>query len=64
MTSYSKDPRWLDARFPGRCSSCGEQFQAGERIFYYPLVKKTYSGQCAEANSRDFESARYDEEMA
>ena len=62
-SSYAGDPRWLTAKYAGKCAKCGEAFAAGERIFYYPKGKHTYSGSCAEACSRDFEAARFDEDV-
>lgn len=59
--SYARDPFWLESRFPGTCAKCGAAIKTGERIFYYPNGKKAYSGECAEAASRDFQSCAFDE---
>jgi DNA invertase Pin-like site-specific DNA recombinase len=32
---YRNDPRWLPARFAGKCSKCGEEFGKGRMIFYF-----------------------------
>lgn len=61
-SSYRDDPRRITARRPGICTKCGKSFFPGERIFYYPKGKATYSGACAEAAERDFEAARSDED--
>jgi hypothetical protein len=61
-SSYAGDPRKITARRPGTCAKCGKPFLAGERIFYYPKGKQTYSGECALAAERDFEAARSDED--
>jgi hypothetical protein len=62
-SSYVGDPRWLTAKYAGKCAKCGEPIAKGERIFYYPKGKATYSGECAAACDRDFESARFDEDV-
>jgi len=54
-------PRWLEARWAGECSKCGDAIAKGERCFYYPTGKKLLSGECAEAASADYESIRFDE---
>ena len=36
---YSRDPRWIQARYPGRCH-CGREIKPGDRAFYYPIGKK------------------------
>jgi hypothetical protein len=59
---YRGDPYWMTARFSSTCA-CGEhQVKKGERIFYYPNGRSAYGGKCAEAASRDFQSARFDEQ--
>ena len=56
MATYSKDPKWLTARYPGRCAGCGESIRRGSEIFYYPIGRKVFSGKCADDASRDFQS--------
>lgn len=61
---YSNDPYWLATKHPGHCAGCGGSFPAGAKVFYYPKGKHCYGGpcKCAEAASRDFEAAAWDEE--
>jgi hypothetical protein len=63
MTSYRNDPRWLPARFPGKCTKCGEAFTKGRMIFYYPLTKTALSGGCAIVAADEFDAAKRDEEF-
>lgn len=64
-SSYRGDPHWMTARYPGKCSAegCSDPINKGDQIFYYPNSKKAYVGSHAEANSRDFESGRADEDF-
>ena len=55
------DPHWLKAIYAGKCSKCGEAFNPGDRIFYYPNGKSAYSGICAESAAADFSSCAFDE---
>jgi hypothetical protein len=63
---YSNDPRWLTARFAGKCSTkdCGARVKPGDRVFYYPSSKAIYAQTCGHAddNARDFAAASFDEE--
>lgn len=61
--SYPADPRWIVARFGGTCRKCGATVRPGERAYYYPSSRAIYTGPCAEAAARDFESMAHDEEM-
>lgn len=61
--SYSNDPKWLNAKFDGKCSECGEKIKAGEKIFYYPATKTVLKGECAERASADFNALAQDEEI-
>ena len=63
MTYYRNDPYWLQAKYPSRCAGCGQTIVRGERIFYYPKGKFVLSRACADAASREFESARADEDF-
>lgn len=56
-----RDPYWLEAKYAGVCSHCLKPFKTGERIFYYPNVKKAYSGKCADDAAADFASFAGDE---
>jgi len=31
------DPKWITAKWAGRCSQCGEPFAKGADVFWYPL---------------------------
>lgn len=44
---FTSHPRWLKARYSGRCSNCGGAFGGGETIFYYPASKRILAGKCA-----------------
>jgi hypothetical protein len=61
MRLYANDPRWIPARFAGKCSKCGEAFGKGRMIFYYPSTKTVLSGACAIAAADDFDAAARDE---
>lgn len=64
---YSGDPYWITTRRPGVCAKpgCDQEIARGERAFYYPKGKATYADPCghADAASRDFEAAAYDEDV-
>jgi hypothetical protein len=51
---YKGDPRWITARYAGKCSKTGEPFAAGARVFYYPNGGQVYAGAAAEAAEADF----------
>lgn len=61
MPRYSQDPRWIDARYAGKCSECNAPIKRDERCFYYPNGKKLLSGECAEAAAGDFNACAFDE---
>lgn len=61
MAQYRNDPRWLPARFAGKCAKCGEAFERGRMIFYYPNGKRALSGACAIAAADEFDAAKADE---
>jgi hypothetical protein len=60
--SYSGDPRWIEARWPGR-DKHGRDYKKGERVLYYPLGKIVVAGENAEQEWRDFRAAAMDEAM-
>ena len=64
MPTYSKDPRWILTQRPGTCGKCYAEFPAGIRAFYYPITKKTYVADCAEAAARHFATSAHDEDAA
>jgi hypothetical protein len=53
-SSYRGDPHWLRARYGGTCSKCGERFERGAEVFYYPRHRRIYVGDCARAAAADF----------
>ena len=60
---YRDDPRWIRARYPGRCQRCSGTIHAGARAFYYPKGKVLLCGlePCGGSASREFEAAAADE---
>ena len=42
MTRYSGDPRWIAARYAGRCDGCGAAIASGEWAFYFPRGRKLF----------------------
>ena len=65
MTHYRGDPRWITAKYAGKCHRCGEGIDRGSEAFYYPKGKQLYGKGCGcgDAEWRSFESARCDEEV-
>jgi hypothetical protein len=65
--SYSGDPHWITARYPGVCAArdCTQAIARGDRAFYYPNGRALYAAPCghADTNSRDFEACAFDEDM-
>jgi hypothetical protein len=55
------DPRWIEAKYAG-VDANGNAFKKGETVFYFPLTKKIFSGEAADAEARSFEAARFDED--
>ena len=60
MIRYSKDPRWINARFNRDCE-CGEAIRRGDRIFYFPNGKTVLCETCGELASARFVSETHDE---
>lgn len=42
---YQNDPRWITARYRGRCT-CGQEIRPGDRAMYYPLARTTACQNC------------------
>ena len=65
MPQYRDDPRWIEARYPGRCHQCGREITKGARAFYYPKGRTLFceADACGGAASRDFEAAAMDEAL-
>ena len=66
------DPKWITAKWAGRCSQCGEPFAKGADVFWYPLgrvwdsasgkfSRDVLSGDCADGAGRDFSSHTFDD---
>ena len=66
--TYKNDPRWITAKFAGKCAGnggkCCEPIKAGDRVFYYPASRSTLAQACGHAEDavNDFNSAKFDEE--
>lgn len=63
MTRYAGDPRWIEARYPGNCRSCGSPFARGERVFYWPKRRAASCAVCGEVEARRFAAEAADEEL-
>lgn len=59
--SYSNDPRWMAAKYPG-VDSEGKSFKKGDEILYWPSTKTVMTGAKAKQAWLDFLSAKGDEE--
>ena len=42
---YKNDPRWITARYPGRCH-CGKEIKPGDRAMYYPRDQAIACDEC------------------
>ena len=62
MTRYAGDPRWIEARYPGNCRSCGSPFARGERVLYWPRRGAVSCGVCGEVEAGRLAEA-FDEEQ-
>jgi hypothetical protein len=64
--TYKGDPRWLTARYPGKCGGkdCQQPINPGDQVFYYPQGKIVLAKPCGHADTAaaDFNSAKFDEE--
>ena len=63
MTRHAGDPRWIEARHPGNCRSCGGPFARGERVFYWPRQGAVSCAVCGEVEARRFAAEVLDEEL-
>ena len=63
MPKYSKDPRWIKARFAGECPKCEALIRKGDKIFYFPNGRHVLCSaeDCGGKASREFEAAAQDE---
>jgi hypothetical protein len=62
MAKYSRDPRWITARFPGRCKKCGKKVETGGTVYYLPVGKAIYCKDCGEEAARRFVVEAMDDE--
>ena len=62
-SSYSNDPKWIDAKFNSTCFGCKMPIAKNEQCFYYPLDKTVYCSDCGISQSDEFSSAREDEDF-
>lgn len=62
---YKNDPRWITAKFNCKCERCGKEIKKGDECFYYPIGRSVYceNSDCGQQESRQFESAAFDESM-
>lgn len=40
--AVARSAKWMDARFPGKCGTCGGAIAQGARIFYVPADRKAF----------------------
>lgn len=62
--TYRQDPRWIRVRYPTTCV-CGAALHRGGRAFFFPATNRLHGERCGcgERAARDFEAARFDEEV-
>lgn len=63
MKSYNRDPYWTNARFDSIAED-GTEVKRGDRVFYYPSIKKVFIGERAESAAADFAACAQDEAFA
>lgn len=67
MNRYTRnrDPYRLTARFASPCArkDCARGVKPGDSAFYYPSTRSTYCAEHADEAEREFNSAKFDEEM-
>lgn len=61
---YKNDPKWMYAKYKGKCHECNKIISAGEQMFYYPKTKTCYCASCGEKHYHDFQTMREYEEYA
>lgn len=61
--TYKNDPKWLLARFNGKCRKCNKPVKKGDSIFYYPSTKSVYCKECGNQESASFECMKQDEDF-
>lgn len=63
MARYKNDPRWITAKYAGKCIRCSNTTPKGAKLFYYPIGKSVYCAACGEVESAKFEQYALDEEF-
>ena len=63
MKTYRNDPKWLRARFQGRChgKTCQNKIEKDARAWYYPSDRAIYCERCGDAMAREFACMAADE---
>ena len=61
--SYSKDPKWITAKFNSDCSMCGTSINKDDYIFWFPLCKSVFCENCGIKESNDFQASKQDEDL-
>lgn len=62
--TYRSDPRWIRVRYPTTCV-CGAALPRGDRAFFFPATNRLHGERCGcgERAAREFDAARFDEEV-
>jgi hypothetical protein len=47
---HSRDPRWIRAKYPGRCH-CGREIKPGHRALYFPIGKTLSCRDCGQVDA-------------
>jgi hypothetical protein len=60
---FSRDPRWITAKFSSPCSRCKTTVKKGEQIFYYPASRSVlcHRDECGPKASRELDANVFDE---
>ena len=61
MNRYAGDPYWIEVRYAGKCSRCGNPLPRGARAFYFPKGKEIYCQTCGQPEADSFAEAARDE---
>ena len=60
---FARDPRWIVAKYKGRCAKCPALVKPGDRVFYWPASRELHCAACGTDEAAEFECARQDEEF-
>jgi hypothetical protein len=63
FSRMSRDPRWLESRFPAKCSGCGVALAKGVNAFWVPASKSIYCEKCGKPLAKRFNAEVADEEF-